>query len=191
MKNKNMKKNGFVLVLAFSLVSLFANAQQKFFTKTGKVSLFSETNMENISATNKTGVALLDIKTGELQFAVLLKGFEFKKALMQEHFNTDYVESDKFPKSEFKGQITNNADINYTKDGTYTAKVKGQLSMHGETKDLESTGSIVIKNGQLQANSVFNILLEDYKITVPNMVRDNISKSIKITVDCSLEPLRQ
>lgn len=186
-----MKKTGLILVVVFSLISVLTNAQQKFFTKTGNVTLFSATNMENISATNKTAVALLDTQTGELQFAVLLKGFEFKKALMQEHFNTDYVESDKFPKSEFKGQITNNSEINYTKDGTYTAKVKGQLSIHGETKNIESTGSITIKGGTLQANSAFNILLDDYKITVPSLVRDNISKSIKITVDCSLEPLRQ
>lgn len=191
MKNNKMKKTGFILVLALCFISLLTNAQQKFFTKTGKVSLFSATNMENISATNKTAVALLDIKTGELQFAVLLKGFEFKKALMQEHFNSDYVESDKFPKSEFKGQIINNNDINYTKDGTYTAKVKGQLNIHGETKEIESTGTIAVKNGLLQANSVFNVLLADYKITVPSLVRDNISKSIKITVDCSLEPLKQ
>src|SRR5574338_9183 len=115
-------------------------------------------------------------KTGDLQFAVLLKGFEFKKALMQEHFNTDYVESDKFPKSEFKGQITNNSEINYAKDVSYTAKVKGQLTIHGETKDIESTGTIIVKAGNLQANSVFNILLDDYKITVPRIVRDNISK---------------
>lgn len=185
-----MKKTGFILSIACLLITVFANAQEKFYTKTGKISLFSSTNMENIEAANNNAVAVLDTKTGDLQFAVLLKGFEFKKALMQEHFNTDYVESDKFPKSEFKGQITNNSEINYAKDGSYTAKVKGQLTIHGETKDIESTGTIIVKAGNLQANSVFNILLDDYKITVPRIVRDNISKTIKITVDCRLEPLK-
>jgi hypothetical protein len=191
MKTKVMKKTGFVLGIICLLVSGIVNAQDKFYTKNGKISLFSATNMENIDATNKNAVAVLDTKTGDLKFAVLLKGFEFKKALMQEHFNTDYVESDKFPKSEFKGQITNNSEINYTKDGTYTAKVKGQLTIHGETKDVETTGTITVKGGNLQANSVFNILLDDYRITVPRIVRDNISKTIKITVDCSLDPLKQ
>ncbi len=191
MKTEVMKKIGFFLNVICLFISACANAQDKFYTKNGKISLFSATNMENIDAVNKNAVAVLDTKTGDLQFAVLLKGFEFKKALMQEHFNTDYVESDKFPKSEFKGQIINNSEINYTSNGTYTAKVKGQLSIHGETKDVETTGTIAVKDGKLQANSVFNILLDDYKITVPNIVRDNISKTIKITVDCGLEPLKQ
>ncbi|HYM93674.1 MAG TPA: YceI family protein [Chitinophagaceae bacterium] len=187
-----MKKTGFILsAVCLIFISSFAKAQEKFYTKSGKISLFSATNMENIDAVNKNTVAVLDTKTGDLQFAVLMKGFEFKKALMQEHFNTDYVESDKFPKSEFKGQITNNSEVNYTKDGTYTAKVKGQLTIHGETKDIETTGSIIIKGGKIEATSVFDVLLDDYKISVPRMVRDNISKSIKITVECGLEPLKQ
>lgn len=186
-----MKQKWMIPCLALLLFSLITNAQDKFYTKTGNISLFSATSMENIEAHNKSTVVLLDIKTGELQFALLVKGFEFRKALMQEHFNNDYVESDKFPKSEFKGQITNNSEINYTKDGTYPAKVKGQLTIHGETKDIDAAGTITIKNGNISVNSVFNISLDDFKISVPGMVRDNISKSIKITVDCPLEPLKQ
>jgi hypothetical protein len=186
----SMKKIRVVIGGIFLFFSVVAGAQGKLYSKDGKTAFFSSTSMENIEATNKSSVVLLDSKTGDLQFAVLMKGFEFKKALMQEHFNSDYVESDKFPKSEFKGQISNNSEINYTKNGTYTAKVKGQLTIHGETKDIETTGTIIVKDGKTQANATFNILLEDYKIVVPRMVRDNISKSIKITVDCSLDPLK-
>ena len=93
-------------------MALIARAQDKFYTKSGNISIFSYTSMENIEAHNKSAVALLNAKTGDIQFAVLLKGFEFKKALMQEHFNSDYVESDKYPKSEFKGQVTNNNEVN-------------------------------------------------------------------------------
>ena len=145
--------------------------------------------MEDIEAINKSVVTLLDTKTGDIQFAVLMKGFEFKKALMQEHFNKDYVESDKFPKAEFKGQVTNNSEINYTANGTYTAKVKGKLTVHGETKDTETTGTITVKDGKLTVNSVFNVLVADYKITIPKLYRDNISKTIKVTVDCTLTSL--
>lgn len=175
------------LMLLFSVIT---NAQDKFYTKTGKVSLYSSTSMETIEAVNKSTVALLDIKTGDLQFVVLPKGFEFRKALMQEHFNSDYVESDKYPRSEFKGQVTNNSDVNYSKDGTYNVKVKGKLTLHNVTNDVEATGTITVKDGKLQANSVFNILLPDYKISVPRMVRNNIDDKIKITVDCGLEPLK-
>ena len=107
---------------------------------------------------------------------------------MQEHFNDRYVESDKFPQSEFKGQITNNSEINYTKDGSYPAKVKGKLTIHGETKDIETTGTIVVKDGKFTTNAVFNLLLSDYKIKTNEQV---VSNSIKITVDCSLDPLKQ
>ena len=185
-----MKKMKIALLVIALLFTLLTNAQEKFYTKTGKVSLYSSTSMETIEGVNKSTVVLLDTKTGDIQFVVLLKGFEFRKALMQEHFNSDYVESDKYPKSEFKGQITNNSDINYSKDGTYTAKVKGKLTIHNETKDIESNGTIAVKDGKLQVNSIFNILLADYKITVPRMVRNNINDSIKITVDCGLEPLK-
>src|SRR6185436_17554263 len=108
---------------------------------------------------------------------------------MQEHFNSDYVESHKYPKAEFKGQVTNNNEINYTKDGTYTAKAKGKLTLHNVTKDVEATGTIIVKDGKLQISSVFNILLPDYKISVQASVRNNISDNIKITVDCGLDPL--
>jgi polyisoprenoid-binding protein YceI len=186
----SLKKARVLISGIFLVFSVVATAQGKFYTKDGKISFNGSTAMENIEANNKSAVALLDSKTGDLQFAVLMKGFEFKKALMQEHFNSDYVESDKFPKGEFKGQISNNSEIDYTKNGTYTAKVKGKLSIHGETKDIETTGTIIVKDGKVQANATFNVLLEDYKITVPRMVSDNISKSIKIIVDCSLDPLK-
>src|SRR5205823_7354571 len=111
------------------------HAQDKFFTKSGKIAFFSSASLEDIEAHNKTSSVLLDSKTGIIQFSVLMKSFEFEKALMQEHFNSDYVESDKYPKAEFKGTITNNASINYNKDGTYPAKIKGLLTLHGISKN--------------------------------------------------------
>jgi len=125
-----------------------------------------------------------------MQFAVQMKGFEFEKQLMQQHFNENYVESDKFPKAEFKGAITNNSDINYTKDGTYTAKVKGKLTIHGVTKDVETTGTLKINAGKIDATSTFNVLIADYNIKIPSIVKDKVSNSIKIVVDCDLEPLK-
>ena len=98
------------------------------------------------------------------------------------------MESHKFPKAEFRGQVVNNQEISYTKDGTYPVKVKGTLTMHGETKEVETTGNVVVKSGKLQAGAEFIILLSDYKIEIPKVVKDNISNTVKITVDCALEP---
>lgn len=181
-----MKKLTLIVAGCLFLYSATAKAQGKFYTKTGKISFFSTTSVEDIEAINKSVVTILDTKSGDLQFAALMKGFEFRKALMQEHFNKDYVESDKFPRAEFKGQIINNTDINYTTNGTYNAKAKGKLTIHGVTKDIETSGTITVKDGKVVLNAVFNALVADYNITVPKLYRDNISKSIKVTVDCPL-----
>jgi polyisoprenoid-binding protein YceI len=180
------------LIIIFSLIVLgcsYAQAQSRYFTKTSKITFFSEAPLEDIEAINKTASAVLDPKTGAIQFSVLMKGFEFEKAMMQEHFNENYVESDKFPKAEFKGTILNNSEIDYTKPGTYKAKVKGQLTIHGVTKEIETNGNIVVNNDHLKAESVFNVLVADYNIKVPAIVKDNIAKKIKITVDAKLESL--
>lgn len=179
-----------LFVLSVLLTCFITSAQEKYFTKTGKIQFFSKTPAENIDATNRSAAVTLDSKTGDLQFAVLMKGFEFKKALMQEHFNKDFVESSKFPKAEFKGQITNNTEIKYTTDGAYTAAVKGKLTIHGVTKDVETTGTITVKGGKIITASTFNIQLPDYNIKVPAVNRSQISDNIKITVNCPLEVLK-
>lgn len=182
-----MKK---IFFLAAIVLSVNVQAQDKYFTKSGSIAFESKAPLENIEAKHKSVTSVLDTKTGNMQFAVLMKGFEFEKALMQEHFNENYVESHKFPKAEFKGQIINNDEINYGKDGTYPAKVKGKLTLHGETKDVEAAGTITVKNGKVLTSSTFNILLSDYKVEIPRIVKENISNSVKIIVDCALEPLK-
>lgn len=175
-------------VLLFAGGSL--TAQDRFFTKAGEIAFYSKAPLESIEAFNKNATCVLDTKTGNIQFVVLMKGFAFQKALMQEHFNENYVESDKFPKSEFKGQLINNTDIIYSKDGSYPAKVKGKLTIHGETHDVEAGGIITVIGGKMRISSDFIILLSDYKITIPGIMTDKISKSVKISVACSLDPLK-
>ncbi|HET9744682.1 MAG TPA: YceI family protein [Chitinophagaceae bacterium] len=183
-------KKLFVIMAALLVTTLSLVAQDKYFTKSGKINFMSKAPLENIDASHKSVTCVLDTKTGNMQFAVLMKGFEFEKALMQEHFNENYVESHKYPKAEFKGQVVNNQEIRYTTDGTYPVKVKGTLTMHGETKEVETTGNVVVKSGRLRAAAEFIILLSDYKIEIPKVVKDNISNTVRVTVDCSLEPLK-
>lgn len=184
-------KTQFILGALLLYFSATAFSQDKFFTKTGKIYFqCTKSPLEKIEATNKSITCVLDTKTGNMQFAALMKGFEFERAVMQEHFNENYVESSKFPRSEFKGQIVNNNEINYAKDGTYSAKVKGKLVVHGATKDVEAKGTIIIKQGTIQSNAVFTVLLSDYNIDIPSLVSDKISNTVNITVDCNLEPLK-
>ncbi len=183
------KKNLFTLAAFFSLLTA-ANAQDRYFTKTGKIEFVSKAPLEDIEASNKTVTAVLDTKSGAFQFSVQMKGFEFEKALMQQHFNDNYVESDKYPKAEFRGTVANNAAVNYSKDGSYPVTVKGKMTLHNMTKDVAVPGTIKVDGGKIEATSTFNIQLSDYKIAIPSPVKDKISNNIKIIVETRLEPLK-
>jgi polyisoprenoid-binding protein YceI len=185
-----MLKKNLILFVALVFTSIVCFGQGKFYTKTGKINFLSKAPLEEIEGKNKTVTAVVDSKSGAMQFAVQMKGFEFEKQLMQQHFNENYVESDKYPKAEFKGTITNNSAVNYKKDGTYPAKVKGKLTIHGVTKDVETTATLKINGGKIDANSTFNVLISDYNIKIPAVVKDKVSNTIKITIDCNLEPLK-
>lgn len=183
-----MRKNLLVIVGLFLCTVTFS--QGKYFTKTGSISFFSRTDLEDIDAHNRSVTCVLDTKTGNAQFSVLMKGFEFKKALMQEHFNEDYVESDKYPKAEFKGAIVNNSNIDYTKDGTYQAKVRGPLSIHGQTKEIETDGTVTVSSGKIQLAAEFPVTIADYKISVAAFAKNKVAKTINVKVSCTLEPLK-
>jgi len=184
-----MLKKSLTMAILILTVAI-AGAQDKYFTKTGKINFYSKAPLEDIEGKNKTVTAVIDSKSGAVQFAVQMKGFEFEKQLMQQHFNENYVESNKFPKGEFRGNITNNSEINYSKDGTYNAKVKGKMTIHGVTKDVESTGTVKVDGGKLDVNSIFNVLISDYNIKIPAVVKDKVSNTIKVEVDCKLDPFK-
>lgn len=178
--------------LAFFLlfIFLFGGAQDKYITKSGKIDFFSVTPLEDIEAKNKSAVAVLDTKTGSLQFSVLIKGFEFENAEMQEHFNEHYIESDKFPKAEFKGQVMNHPTLNYKRNGIYPIQVKGLLTMHGVTREVQTTGTLKVEGNAIRANSTFTIRVADYGIKIPKLVQDKVAKTVKIAVDTKLDPLK-
>ncbi|RYZ56466.1 MAG: YceI family protein [Chitinophagaceae bacterium] len=184
-----MPIHGWFLALWCLLAVATVQAQGRYFTKTGRISFTSHAPLEDIEAVNKTASAVLDAKTGQLQFAVLMKGFEFKKALMQEHFNENYVESHKYPKAEFRGSIVNNADVNYTKDGTYQARARGQLSLHGVTRDIDVPATLQVQGGKVEGRATFPVRVADYNITIPSLVKDKISNTVNVTVQVRLEPL--
>ena len=182
-----------ILVPAFLFLSMSAlHAQDKYFTKEGKIDFnaTSPSSPEKVEGINRSVICVEDIKTGNIQFAAIIKAFEFERSLMHEHFNENYIESDKYPKAEFSGKITNNGDVNYAKDGTYPVKVKGKLSIHGETKDVETNGTLTVKNGKISAAATFDVALSDYNVSIPSIVADKVAKTAKISVDCLLEPLK-
>ncbi len=181
-----MKTLTFILI-SMLVVTQTANAQS-YLTKNGKISFFSKTDIENIDAVNNQAVSVITPQTGSIAFSVLITGFLFKKALMQEHFNENYMESAKYPKASFKGTITDLTKVNFTTDGTYNVSVTGDLNIHNVSNKVTVPAVIVVKGGKVSANATFKVKLEDYKITVPKLVESNISKTIEIKVDCNYNP---
>lgn len=175
-----------------TLMVVAVNIQaQKYYTREGKVSFFSEAPVEKIEAFNSKATSVMDVSTGKIEFAVLIKAFQFEKSLMQEHFNENYMESDKYPKATFKGDITNIGTIDLTKDGQYEVKVKGDLTIHGVTKTIEAPGKILVKEGQITATSSFEVMVADYEIEIPAIVRDNIARTVRIDIAVNYEELNK
>lgn len=177
-----MKK---ITLLFILLMPIFVMAQGKIYTKKGTIKFESEAPMEKIEAVNRRVVSAIDVKSGAIEFSVLIRSFEFEKALMQEHFNEEYMESAKFPKATFKGTITNIDDINFKKDGQYKAKVKGKMTIHGVTKEVNSSAVFTVKSGKISATSSFNVALEDYNIKVPSMMSEKIAEVVDVSVKIS------
>jgi polyisoprenoid-binding protein YceI len=180
------KLNVFLLLMATVPGQLFA--QSVFLTRNGKINFFSKTAVENIDAVNNEVFSVIDIQKGEMAFAVLIKSFRFEKALMEEHFNENYMESDKFPKATFTGKLTNLAEISFQKDGTYPVEVKGELTIHGVTKSVSATGKLTVAGGKLQSVASFSVHLKDYQIEVPSVVAQKIAENIDVSVDCTYLP---
>ena len=180
-----MKKTLLIAVLAFSSAAVFA--QNKYFTRNGKVSFDASSPLEKIEAYNDKATSVLDYSTGQIEFGVLMKAFLFERALMQEHFNENYVESDQYPKATFKGIVAAIKTIDLAKDGVYPMKVTGQLTLHGVTRDVTADAVFTVKGGALSATADFNIAPGDYNIAIPSLVKDKIANNIRIQVQSAYQ----
>jgi len=178
-----------LILLVFFLSIIIAVNAQKYMTKNGYIGFFSHTPMEDIKGDNNQVASVLDISNGEIVFQVLIKSFHFERALMEEHFNENYMESDKIPKSVFKGKITNLTSVNFSKNGTYDVTVEGDLTIHDVINKINSKGTIEVVTGGINAYSKFNIVPEDYKISIPGIVREKINKDLVVTVTMKYAPL--
>lgn len=176
------------LIIGIALIAA-TTSSGKYMTKNGKVSFYSDAPLEKIEAKNSQVNAAINAETGDVLFKVLIKSFVFEKALMQEHFNENYMESDKFPTSTYKGKITNLNDISFDKSGSYIAKVSGKLTLHGVTKDVDTQGTITVSDKNLNLASKFKIKIQDYGISIPGAVTGKIAEEVEISIDADLKPL--
>jgi len=180
-----------LLLLLTIATTIVANAQGDKYANTyvcskGVIHFYSATAMENIEATSKTAVCVLNTETKKVYAKVQMTSFEFEKKLMQEHFNENYMESEQYPNGVLDAVVVE--DIDFTKDGTYKITLKGTFEVHGVKKAMEIPGELVIKNGQpASATAKFNVKLADHKIQVPKAIVMNIADNIDVDVQFVFE----
>lgn len=166
----------FVFILSYYVG--VSQSQNEIFTKLGQVSFFSYTSVENIEAVNNYAASSIDLNSGNIDVLMLMNTFEFKKALMKEHFNESYVESDIYPRSSFSGKIV---DFDASLSERQTRIIKGKLSLHGVTKEIEFKADIDNLNGNYTVTGEFEAGVSDYQIKIPPLLAGNIAKTIKVT----------
>ena len=174
------------LFLLLTLMLTRINAQL-YYTKNAGISFFSRTALQDIKADNNQAISVLNIETGAIQVSLLTNAFHFPKAKMEEDFNEDYIESAKYPKSTFKGIITDISKIDVAKNARYVLQVTGDLMIHGVTKNMTVPATISIKNGNISATASFNVLVKDYNIRIPTIVENKVAENIQITINCDYE----
>ena len=170
----------FVLALVLLTIGFTGtvNAQKVFATRNGKIS-FSAPSDDDVKAVNNEVTSRI-ADNGQITFSMLIKSFRFKLAEMQDHFNDQYLQSNMYPRADFKGNIMNAGDVNFAKDGSYKVTVKGDLTMHGVTKNISANGTIEIKGGKPIATAQFSLLMKDFNI-------DAKSVTDKVTVDLNCQ----
>ena len=179
---KDIRIAGLLILLLFTNKSL----AQKYKSVASSVHFFSDAPMEDIEATNLDGQSAIDLSTGEIVFSIPIKSFEFEKSLMQEHFNENYLESDKYPAATFKGIISG---FQVEGSGWQKARAEGSMNIHGVSNDLTVDGEINIEKGSIGIKSKFPIALEDYKIKIPKVVFYNIAEVVEVTITFRYEPI--
>ena len=175
--------------LIFSILISSESFGQLYVTQSGETNFFSETPVENISAVNKMVRAILNIATNEVAVSMKMSAFDFPNKLMQEHFNENYMESEKFPTGIFKGKIAE--PIDYTKNGTYDITAKGQLTLHGVTQARDLKGRLTVDNQKISLACNFDIKLTDHNIDVPKLVFAKIAEVISVKSKYTFTPYKK
>ncbi len=174
-----------LIILIFMLPSVISMSQ-KYSLEKSKVVFFSEAAIENIEATNTKSASIFNVTTSEIVFSIPIPEFEFEKALMKEHFNETYLESEKYPKALFQGKLSG---YNSQSSAVQSVNGIGKLTIHGVTREVEIPGSVETIDGKLIAKSRFMIHLKDYKVKIPKLLWQNIAEDVEVTVEFIYKPL--
>lgn len=173
-----------IIFLAALVFSVLISRAQIYSGKSYEISFFSDGPIEDIAATNKSAQVMMNAAKNEIAVKVTIKGFDFEKELMQEHFNEKYLESDKYPYATFTGKIKDTID--YKKDGVYKVTVAGKLKIHDVEKERTIQGTLTVKGGEIIIDSKFLVTLKDHKVEIPTLVAQNIAEIVEVSLRLTL-----
>ena len=176
-----------IIPLFFLFISFadFDTKQIKLIARQGQVTFFSYTSLENIEAKNNQVLSILDVDKQEIAISMLMRAFVFKKDLMYEHFNESYIESDLYPKANFEGKII---DFNDLLEGIQTRIIRGNLTIHGVTKEIDIKSTIENLEGVYIISGEFEVFVNDFQIKIPPILASNIAKTISIQFKFQYQP---
>lgn len=180
-----------IAALYLALSAGFSASAQVYLTKAASIQFSASTPLEKIEGKNNSATVAYEPSTGKLMANVSIKAFTFESALMQEHFNENYLESDRLPIAKFAGQVDDPFAVNLSKNGIYTANCSGQLSIHGVTKEVKLRGTFSVKDGKVHLSGIFGVKLADYQIKIPGVVRTKIAEEAKVSVNAKLDPVKK
>ncbi|MGV6828707.1 MAG: YceI family protein [Flavobacteriales bacterium] len=179
-----MKKSLIILSLLF--INFTITAQEKCSTKTGEINFeASVPSFEEVKASNSNASAILK-SDGTFAALALMKGFRFKVALMEEHFNENYAESSKYPKTTFKGKVQD-FDIANLSEEEQTYTVVGTINMHGTDKEVEVPATIKKVEGTVLLTTNFVLKPADFNIEIPSVVSSKIAEDINVSAIFNLK----
>lgn len=169
-----------ITLVSFLVLNAQSFGQDVMVDKNGVAHFFSSAPLEDIEAVNEKAIGAIDLKKGTVAVSMLIKNFHFEKSLMEEHFNENYLESEKYPKASFKGTIQNLSEIDFDSPGTYKAMAEGDLNIHGVTKPLVSEVEFQVSDDSIVATTKFSIEIKDHKIKIPKLVIKNIAEVVDV-----------
>jgi len=176
----------YIILILLACTSVIEQAgQDSYSCKNAKIGLFSSTAVDDIKAETSTGTSVFNASSGELAFTVIIKSLTFEKSLMQQHFNDDYMQSDKYPTASFKGKIQEHIDV--TKESTFPVTVAGGLTIHGVTKPRTIPGKVIVKGGSITMTSEFVVKCADHNVETPKILFHHIAKEVTISVSATFK----
>jgi len=178
----------YLSIFLLAWLSFSQTGQDIYICKNAKINIYSSAPVEDIEANSSNVVSVYNATTGEIEFSVLIRTLHFEKALMEEHFNEDYMESDKYPKATFKGVMEQKPDL--TKDGEYPVKVTGDFEVHGVKQTRTINGNVKVSGNTVTMTSEFMVKCADHHIVIPQVVFHNIAESIRVRVTATYAPYK-